>query len=81
MNLSAEFQNTSPDHLLTCLGLAIEEAKSVKTQIKSKRVSMQVRPENPCPLILMQVNREIDYLQAKLTEVQSKVNRGIKSDS
>ena len=76
MNLSTLYEITSNDRLMNSLGLAVAEAKLVRTLIRDRKTSLQTDRDNGHLQRLMRLNREIDYLEAKLKEVESKSNRG-----
>ena len=75
MNPSTQIEPTSTDHLLTCLDLAIDEAKLVRSLIKSKDMAFKLKEENPFSDTLLFLNVEIPYLEAKLIQVRSMDNR------
>lgn len=77
MNLSSLYEITSNDKLLNSLGLAIAEAKMLRSLFKARQSSIKSDRENGQLDRLAQLNREIDYLEAKLKEVQSKTNRSL----
>ncbi len=49
MNLTLEIEPTSTDRLLNCLGLAIEEAKLMKSIIEPKDLATKLEAEHPKP--------------------------------
>lgn len=71
MNISHQIEPTSTEHLLTCLGLAIDEAKLVKTIVESKEEVDKLKAEKSVSKRLVHLNREIEYLEAKLIQVRS----------
>jgi hypothetical protein len=75
MNLTPQIEPTSTDRLLTCLGLAIDEAKLVRSIITSKSMASKLQSENPLSRRLIQVNDEIIYLESKLAQLYSLSNR------
>jgi len=76
MNISSQVEPTSTEHLLACLGLAIDEAKLARKIIKSKDIARDLEARNPAPRRLILLNREIELLEAKLDRVRSQANRG-----
>ena len=76
MNISPQIEPVSTEHLLACLGLAINEAKLTRAIIKSKDIARDLEAKNPAPRRLMLLNREIELLEAKLAHVRSQANRG-----
>ena len=75
MNLSTQIEPTSSDHLLTCLDLAIDEARLVRLLIKTTDMAFKLKQENPFSDSLLFLNIEIPYLEAKLIQVRSMANR------
>jgi len=75
MNLSPQIEPTSTDRLLTCLGLANDEAKQVGSIIESKDMAHNLKKENPLSEKLYHLNREIEHLEVKLTKVRSRANK------
>ncbi|MFT5399302.1 MAG: hypothetical protein ACI9LO_003611 [Planctomycetota bacterium] len=71
MNTSPQIEPVSTDRLLACLGLAIDEAKLVCSIIASKEIVSQLKSENPLSGRMDQLNKEIYYLEAKLSQVRS----------
>ena len=77
MNLSSLYEITPNDKLQTSLGLAIAEAKMLRSLLKARESSILASREDGKLERLMQLNREIDYLQAKINEVKSRSNRSL----
>ena len=75
MNPSIQIEPTSADHLLTCLDLAIDETRLVRSLIKTKDMVSKLKEENPFSDSLLFLNIEIPYLEAKLIQVRSMANR------
>jgi len=55
---------------MTCLGLAIDEAKLVRSLIESKDKAGKLEVNDPFSRQLIYLNREINYLEVKLTQVR-----------
>ena len=68
MNLSMLDEITSTDRLRSCLGLAIAEARMVKSLLKKKNLVSDLEQVKQ----LVNVEREIDYLETTLFELESK---------
>ena len=66
----------STEQLLTDLGLAIDEAKLVRSLIKSQDLARKLKEGNPFSERLIYLNKEIRYMEARLIEIRSKTNRG-----
>jgi hypothetical protein len=77
MNLSSLYEITSNDKLLNSLGLAVAEAKMVRSLLKARESSLQADRNSNQVERLTQLDREIDYLEAKLIEISSKTNRSL----
>ena len=77
MNLSSLYEITSNDKLLTSLGLAIAEARMIRSLLKARESSMRPDRNSNQAERLAHLNREIDYLEAKLIEIRSKTNRSL----
>ena len=75
MNVSPQIEPVSTDRLLTCLGLAIDEAKLVKSIIESKDMAHKLKNKKPLSEKLSHLNREIEYLELKLAKVRSHVDK------
>ena len=77
MNLSSLYEITSNDKLLTSLGLAVAEARMLRSLLKARESSLQADRNSNQVERLTHLNREIDYLEAKLIEIKSKANRAL----
>jgi len=77
MNLSSLYEITSNDKLLTSLGLAVAEAKMIRSLLKARDTSAIADSDGNRVKRLTDLNREIDYLEAKLIAIKSKTNRSL----
>ena len=75
VSTSPQIELASKDRLLTCLGLAIDEAKLVKSLIESKDRAGRLKQNDPFSRQLVYLNREINYLEVKLTQVRRAASR------
>jgi len=75
ISTSPQIELTSKDRLLTCLGLAIDEAKLVRSLIESKDRVGKLKENDPSSRQLTYLNREINYLEVKLTQVRRTASR------
>ena len=66
----------SNKQLLTCLNIAIDEAKWSRLTLKSKDVSRLAQPEVYYTERLRFLDREIEYLEAMQQRVKSRLERG-----
>ncbi len=73
--MKPQIEPVSTEHLLTCLGLAIDEAKLVRSLIQSQDLARVLKEEKPFSERLIYLNKEIQYLETKLTDVRSNANR------
>jgi hypothetical protein len=77
MNLSSLHEITSNENLVTSLGLAVAEARMLRSLLKARESSVKADRESGRLQRLVHLNREIDYLEAKLLEVKSKTARAL----
>lgn len=77
MNLSSLYEITSNDKLLASLGLAVAEAKMIRSLLKARDASAKAGRNGNQVKRLTDLNREIDYLEAKLIAIKSKTNRSL----
>jgi predicted RNase H-like nuclease (RuvC/YqgF family) len=75
MSTSPEIDPLSTEHLLNCLGLAIDEAKYVKQIISCRELAEKLKREAPFSDQLIQLNKEIRHLEKKLAEVRSQAKK------
>jgi len=75
VSTSPQIELTSKDRLLTCLGLAIDEAKLVRSLIESKDMAGKLKRNDPFSRQLVYLNKEINYLEVKLTQVRRTASR------
>lgn len=75
ISTSPQIELTSKERLLSCLGLAIDEAKLVKLLIESKDRAGKLKQNDPFSRQLVYLNREINYLEVKLTQVRRTASR------
>jgi hypothetical protein len=75
VSTSPQIELSSKDRLLTCLGLAIDEAKLVRSLIESKDKAGKLEENDPFSRQLIYLNREINYLEVKLTQVRRTASR------
>ena len=75
MNISTLYEITSDDKLLNSLGLAIAEARMTRSLLRSEQTSNYTARHNGHLEKLEHLDKEIEYLEAKLVAVRSKINR------
>lgn len=71
-----QIEPTSTDRLLTCLSLAIDEAKLVRSLIQMKNQASNIRASTPHSERLAYLDREISYLENKINDVRKQANQG-----
>ena len=76
MNEPSEKEPASTEHLLTCMGLAIDEARLLRSLIESKQLAARLKQDQPFSDRLVYLNREITYLEKKLAEFRRKARPG-----
>jgi hypothetical protein len=77
MNQPSLYEITSNENLVTSLGLAVAEARMLRSLLKARESSVKTDRESGRLERLVHLNREIDYLEAKLLEVKSKTARAL----
>jgi len=78
MNISPQIEPRSSKHLLICLGLAIDEAKLVRSIVMSRQRADQLISEEAVYDRLGYLNREIEYLEMKLQEVRKQADKKLR---
>jgi hypothetical protein len=76
MNMSPEIEPGSTERLLACLGLAIDEARLVRSIIESREIAQNLKTEKTFSERLVELNREISSLEARLAEVRRRASPG-----
>ena len=75
MDVQPQIDPTSTPRLLTCLSLAIDEIKLIKSIKNSTAMIKQLGTENPSSHKLLFLKREISNLETKLVNTRSKASR------
>ncbi len=75
MDISPQITPTSTARLLTCLGLAIDETKLVRSLNESREVIKQLESDDSCSHRLLFLRKEISNLEARLTKIRHKASR------
>ncbi len=70
MNISTQIEQKSAEQLLNNLGLAIDEARHVRSTIKSNTLASKPETHGSVSRRLKLVNREIELLETKLIKVR-----------
>ena len=75
MDISPQITPTSTASLLTCLGLAIDETKLVRSINESREVIEQLESNDPLSHRLLFLRKEISNLETRLTKIRRKASR------
>ena len=75
MGITPQITPTSTAGLLTCLGLAIDETKLVRSINESREVIKQLESEDPFSHRLLFLNRKLSNLETKLVKTRHKASR------
>ena len=75
MDISPQITPTSTARLLTCMGLAIDETKLVRSINESREVIKQLESDDPFSNRLLFLKRELSNLETRLTKIRHKANR------
>ena len=69
---SSQIEPVSTEHLLICLGLAIDEAKLVRSLIRMQGLAEKLKIEKPFSDRVRYLNQEIGNIEQKLVEVRQR---------
>ena len=75
MDIHPQIEPTSTARLLTCMSMAIDETKLLRSINKSKLMFEQLEAENPSSHRLIFLKKEISNLEARLTKIRHKASR------
>jgi hypothetical protein len=75
MDIHPRIEPTSTARLLTCMSMAIDETKLLRSINKSKLIVKQLEAENPSSHRLIFLKKEISNLEARLTKIRHKASR------
>lgn len=75
MDISPQIEPTSTGRLLTCLGLAIDETKLIRSINESRKVFAQLETDDPSSHRLLFLEKEISNLEARLAKIRRKASR------
>ena len=75
MNVIYQIEPSSTDRLLSCLDLAIEEAKLVKMLIETKSIVDRLKIEERSSNSQMNLDRNIDILEKKLADIRGQASK------
>ena len=75
MKISPQIEPTSTTRLLTCLGLAIEETRLIRSINESREAIDQLEADNPSSHKLLFLRREASNLEKRLAKIRDKASR------
>ncbi len=75
MDTSPQIEPTSTASLLTCLSLAIDETKLIRSIQNSTAMIKKLEVENPSSHRLLFLKKEILNLEARLAKIRSKASK------
>ena len=75
MDISPQITPTTTAGLLTCLGLAIDETKLVRSINESREVIKQLESDDPLSHRLLFLRKEISNLETRLAKIRRKASR------
>ena len=75
MDISPQIAPTSTARLLTCMGLAIDETKLVRSINESREMIKQLESDDPFSHRLLFLRKEISSFEARLAKTRHKANR------
>jgi len=75
---SPQIQPTSTERVLSCMALAIDETKLVRSIIKSRDMASNLKKDNMFTQRFSYLNKEITHLESKLVLVRNKADKTAK---
>lgn len=75
MEPSPQIEPTSTTSLLTCLSLAIDETKLIRSIKNSTAMIKRLEVDNPSSHRLIFLKREISNLEARLAKIRNRASR------
>ncbi len=77
-NTFPQIEPTSTERVLSCMALAIDETKLVRSIIKSRDMASKLKKDNLFMQRSSYLNQEITNLESKLVQVRSKADKTAK---
>ena len=74
-NTSPQIEPTSTERVLSCMALAIDETKLVRSIIKSRDMASKLKKDNMFTQRFSYLNKEITHLESKLVLVRNKADK------
>lgn len=75
MDTSPQIEPISTTSLLTCLALAIDEIKLIRSIDIAREAIKQLETDNPSSHRMLFLKKEMSNLEARLTETRSRASR------
>jgi hypothetical protein len=70
-----QIEPTSTERVLSCMALAIDETKLVRSIIKSRDMASKLKKDNMFTQRFSYLNQEITHLESKLVLVRNKADK------
>ncbi len=77
-NAFPQIAPTSTERVLSCMALAIDETKLVRSIIKSRDMASNLKKDNMFTQRFSYLNKEITHLESKLVLVRNKADKTAK---
>lgn len=78
MNTLTQIEPTSTERILSCMALAIDETKLVRSILKSRDMASKLKRDNLFTQRFSYLNKEITNLETKLVQVRNKADKTAK---
>ena len=75
MNTFPQIEPTSTERILSCMALAIDETKLVKSILKSRDMASNLKRDYLFTQRFNYLNKEITNLESKLVQVRNKADK------
>jgi hypothetical protein len=75
MNTLTQIEPTSTKRILSCMALAIDETKLVRSILKSRDMASKLKRDNLFTQRFSFLNKEITNLESKLVQVRNKADK------
>ncbi len=78
MDTFPQIEPTSTERVLSCMALAIDETKLVRSIMKSRDMASKLKKDNLFTQRFSYLNQEITNLESKLVQVRNKADKTAK---
>jgi len=75
MNTFTHIEPTSTERILSCMALAIDETKLVRSILKSRDMASKLKRDNLFTQRFSYLNKEITNLESKLVQVRNRADK------